>query len=378
MNKLSIVFISICLLLTAACKKKHDDGTTVKQANREPLIGNLGYNVIYGRYLNLQTAFNDFDGEVQSFTAAPTTDGLQTLRSKFYKAYIAWEYVAQFEFGPATAATVMLETKSVNAFPSDTALIKTKIESGLTNIPSTGSATYSGFPAIDYLLYQKSQTAQQIVDSFKVSALASRRCDFLKAVSSNLKTRIETTFKNWNSSGANFIVIYTSNTGIDLGSSTSQTINMMVSDLENVKNYKLGVPLNIVQNAVLDPSVVNPFKCEGYHSDSSLVLAKASIEAIRRLYKGITVNGVDAVGFDDYLGAIDKKQLDTDIQLQIARVEAKLNAIPGPISTAVQDPAGKQAVQAAYDETLTLLTMLKVDMASAIGVMISYGDTDGD
>lgn len=370
--------MGICLVVTAACKKKHDDGTTVKQANREPLIGNIGYNVIYGRYLNLQTAFNDFDTEVQAFTAAPTTDGLQTLRSKFYKAYVAWEYVAQFEFGPATASTVMLETKSVNAFPSDTALIKTKIESGLTNIPSTGSATYSGFPTIDYLLYQKSQTDQQIVDSFSVSSLASRRCDFLKAVSSNLKTRIETTFKNWNSSGANFIVIYTSNTGIDLGSSTSQTINMMVSDLENVKNYKLGVPLNIIQNAVLDPSVVNPFKCEGYHSDSSLVLAKASIEAIRRLYRGITVNGIDAYGFDDYLVAIDQRELDTNIQLQIARVEAKLNAIPGPISTAVQDPAGKQAVQAAYDETLTLLTMLKVDMASAIGVMISYGDTDGD
>lgn len=377
MNKISIVFIGICILLSA-CKKKKDEDSTVKHADRMPLVSNLGYNIIFPRYLNLQTSFNEFDSEVQTFTASPSTDGLKTLRTKFFKAYMDWEYVAQFEFGPAIASTTMLQTKSVNAFPSDTALIKSKIKAGMTNIPVTASAAYSGFPAIDYLLYGKSLTDQQIVDSFSVSSQATKRCGFLKAVSSNLKTRISDTYKNWTSLGANFIVLYTSNTGLDLGSSTSQTINMMIADLENVKNYKLGVPLNISQNVVVDNAIVNPFKCEAYHSDSSLLLAKASLEAIRRVYMGITNDGVDAIGFDDYLKSIDQTQLNVKIQNQILLVQKKLNEIPAPISIAIQNPTGKQSVQTAYTEMLNLLTLLKVDFASAVGVMISYGDTDGD
>lgn len=378
MNRISIVLIGICISL-GACKKKQDDSTSAgKQADRLPLVTSLGYNVILPRYLNLQTSFSAFDAEVQTFTTSPSVDGLKTLRTKFYKAYGSWEYVAGFEFGPAVSSTTMLETKSVNAFPSDTALIKNKIAAGMTTIPVTGNATYSGFPAIDYLLCAKSLTDQQIVDSFSVGIHAVKRCDFLKAVSSNLKTRITTTYNNWNSTGANFIVIYASNVGLDLGSSTSQTINMMIADLENVKNYKLGVPLNISRNNVIDANVVHPFKCEAFHSDSSLILAKASIEALRRVYLGISIDGLDAQGFDDYLIAIDQSKLDLKIKNQIQLVQNKLNAIPGPISVAIQSPDGKQSVQVAYNEMLNLVTLLKVDFASAVGVMISYGDTDGD
>jgi len=377
MNKISVVlFIGICVFI-CACKKK-DDESSLKQASRLPLITNVGYNIIFPRYLTLQTSFNDFDSEVQTFTSSPSTDALKTLRTKFYKAYKDWEYVASFEFGPAVANATMLETKSINAFPADTALVKQKIALGVSTIPISGGAAHSGFPTIDYLLYGKSLTDQQIVDSFKVSSQAVKRCEFLKAVSGNLKTRISDAYKNWTSLGANFIVLYTSNEGLDLGSPTSQTINMMIADLENVKNYKLGVPLNISQNVVIDNNVVHPFKCEGYHSDSSLVLAKASVEALRRLYKGMNSEGMDGQGFDDYLKSIDQDQLNISILNQIALVQTKLNNIQDPISIAVQNPAGKQAVQVAYNETLNLLTLLKVDFASAVGVMISYGDTDGD
>lgn len=371
MNKISIVFIGICIFLSA-CKKKNDDPSAVKQADRLPLVSNIGYNVIFPRYLNLQTSFNDFDSEVQLFTASPSIDGLKTLRTKFYKAYIDWEYVAQFEFGPAISSTAKLQTEYVNAFPSDTTLIKSKIAAGVTSISFTGSASYSGFPAIDYLLYGKSLTDQQIVDSFSVSLQATKRCDFFKAISSNLKTRISDAYKNWTSLGANYVAIYTSNVGLDQGSSTALTVNRMIADLETVTNYKLGLPLNISQNVVVDNTIVNPFKCEAYHSDSSLVFTKTSIEAIRRLYLGITKDGVDAVGFDDYLKAIDQTQLNAKIQNQILLVQKKLNEIPAPISIAIQNPAGKKSVQAAYTEMVNLLTLFKGEFASTIGVVISY------
>lgn len=377
MSKFAVLLAGmyVCML---SCKSTDDKPSSIVQADRKPLVENLGNNVILPRYEALNISINEFDTEVQSFAASPSLAGLEALRAKFFIAYKKWEYAAQFNFGPASASTVMLQTESINVFPSDTALIKTKISQGVTTFPLTSSSTYSGFPAIDYLLYGKSLTAQQIVDSFNVSAAASKRCNYLKSLSANLKTKIYTTYTNWTANGTNFVHLYTNNTGIDLGSSTSQTINMMVSDLENCKNYKLGIPLNIVHNAEIDPNVVNPFKTEAYHSDSSLVLLQASIEAIRKLYMGISPQGVDGYGFDDYLEAIGRTALNVQIKNQIELVQTKMDLIGQPISLAVANPAGKQKVQNAYTETQNLLTLLKVDFASAVGIIISYGDTDGD
>jgi predicted lipoprotein len=373
-NKFLILFAGICVCILS-CKSKDDHSSSLVQADRKPLVENLGNNVILPRYAALNTSINDFDTEVQSFVASPSITGLEALRTRFFDAYKKWEYAAQFNFGPASVSTVMLQTETVNVFPSDTTLIRTKIAQGITTIPVTSSTTYSGFPAIDYLLYGKRLTEQQIVDSFTVAA---KRCNVLKAVSASLKTKINTTYLNWTASGTNFVNLYTNNTGLDLGSSTSQTINMMVADLENCKNYKLGIPLNIVHNTVIDVNVVNPFKTEAYHSDSSLVLLKASVEAIRLLYMGISAQGIDGKGFDDYLEAIGRTALNVQIKNQIELVQTKLNAIGEPISIAVTTPAGKQKVTEAYNEAQNLLTVLKVDFASAVGVIISYGDTDGD
>ena len=109
----------------------------------------------------------------------------------------------------------------------------------------------------------------------------------------------------------------------------------MVSDIENCKNYKLGIPLNYVHNVVIDPNSVNLFKTEAYHSDSSLVLIKSSIESIRLLYMGISPQGINGQGFDDYLEAIGRKALNVQIKNQIELVQTKLDAIGEPISVAV-------------------------------------------
>lgn len=377
MNTFSILCIVIFMCMFS-CKPNDPNPNSLAQADRKPLVENLGDNVILPRYDALNTAINNFDVEVQTFATSPTVPGLEALRVKFFNVYKKWEYVAHFNFGPASAGTVMLQTETINVFPSDTALIRAKIAQGITTIPSTNSTTYSGFPAIDYLLYGKSLTTQQIVDSFTVAATAAKRCNYLKAVSTNLKTKIHTTYLNWTSNGTNFIDLYRNNTGIDLGSSTSQTINMMVADLENCKNFKLGIPLNYAHNVVIDANVVNPFKTEAFHSDSSLVLMKASIESIRLLYLGISPQGENGPGFDDYLEAIGRTALNVQIKNQLDLVQTKLDAISDPISVAIQKPAGKQKVVAAYTETQNLVTLLKVDFASAVGIIISYGDTDGD
>ena len=55
---------------------------------------------------------------------------------------------------------------------------------------------------------------------------------------------------------------------------------------------------------------------------------------------------------------------------------AALRAIDGPLETAVQ--ANPAQVESAYQETLSLLTLLKADMVNQLGLTLTFNDNDGD
>ena len=55
---------------------------------------------------------------------------------------------------------------------------------------------------------------------------------------------------------------------------------------------------------------------------------------------------------------------------------SKLDAIPDPLSESFINDGVK--VEDAYKEIQKLLTLLKTDVSSALGVQISFMDNDGD
>jgi len=87
-------------------------------------------------------------------------------------------------------------------------------------------------------------------------------------------------------------------------------------------------------------------------------------------------SGGDGKGFADYLNALNKQSLNNSIIAQFDVAISKLEAIPDPLSNSLTtQPA---AVNTAYGEVQKLLTLLKTDLASALGVQISFMDNDGD
>ena len=70
-NKFSILFTGICVFIFS-CKSNDPKSSSVVQANRKPLVENLGNNVILPRYEALNIAINYFDTEAQSFAASPS------------------------------------------------------------------------------------------------------------------------------------------------------------------------------------------------------------------------------------------------------------------------------------------------------------------
>jgi hypothetical protein len=83
---------------------------------------------------------------------------------------------------------------------------------------------------------------------------------------------------------------------------------------------------------------------------------------------------------DDYLRSLGDtefgQQLDADIQAQLIATEAALDQLESPLSEFVVNQ--QQEAFEVYAELQALVVLWKVDMMSALGVLVTYQDNDGD
>ena len=98
------------------------------------------------------------------------------------------------------------------------------------------------------------------------------------------------------------------------------------------------------------------------------------------------INGVhfdspeNRLGLDDYMDFVGathgSNTLSTSINNQLEAIINKIDALNDPLSNEIL--ANKPSVEEAYTELQKLVPYLKVDMTSALGVLITYQDNDGD
>jgi predicted lipoprotein len=186
---------------------------------------------------------------------------------------------------------------------------------------------------------------------------------------------VNTLYQAWNPAYGNYITTFKISTGSDVGSSISMLINQLTFDLEIIKNAKLAIPLG--KKTLGSPL---PEKCEAYYSRVSVELMKKNLNNLYNTYAGIDVNGANKDGFDDYLEFLsidfNGTKLHLAINNQFNLALNKLNEVPDPLSQSILSQNAK--VEAAYIEIQKLVVLLKNDLASALGIQITYQDSDGD
>jgi predicted lipoprotein len=72
----------------------------------------------------------------------------------------------------------------------------------------------------------------------------------------------------------------------------------------------------------------------------------------------------------------NSQQLSTVIDNQFLTIFEELNNINGPLSEEIIN--NKSQITQTYQELQQLVPYMKVDMTSALGVLITYQDNDGD
>ncbi|WP_167856573.1 imelysin family protein [Hymenobacter metallicola] len=366
------VVTALALLLSAwvmlSCQKdsSSDSANPSTEPDRKALLTQWADSVVKPGYKNFNDKFSVLKAKTTAFTAAPTTATLVEARQAWQQAYVEWQKVEMFEFGPAE--TVSLRNH-FNIYPTDVAGINRNIASGTYNFELATAIPQQGFPALDYLLNGVATDDAAIAQQFASSEKHRR---YLTDVVNKMNETFGTVYSQWNGSYRDTFI---NNTGTDASSSLSRVINAYSLYFERfLRAGKIGIPAGTMTGNPL-PEKIEAF----YHKGTlPLQLATTAHTAVQQFFNGRTGRPslrayLDAVGAKD---SRTNQNLSTLISDQLKASYQQLSTL-GPDLYTTMRSRNADAV-ASYNEMQKAVRMIKVDMTSALSITVTYVDNDGD
>lgn len=360
----SLPFVLVFFLMAACNNSTSPD----EQDNfdRPAMLEDYGINIIIPAFEDMQTAVEDLQSAANNFENNPTADQLQNLQAALKKAQLGWQDVSPFQFGPSES---VLLRASLNTYPPDTAKINENVSSGDYSLGSINSRDAAGLPALGYLLHGVDDSNEKILGMYTDDADAENRMIYLLDNISFIKDLVDTATNEWQASGSDYISMFLSedNAGTDVGSSLGMLINSYVMHYERfLRDGKIGIPAG-----VRSAGVPRPTSTEAYYGGYSLELAIANLNQVERIF-----TGGNGRGLDDNLEALDAGDLSDEIQTEIGEAQSALEQLSDPLSQQIED--NNEPVLTAFEELQQIITLLKADMTSVLGITITYQDNDGD
>jgi len=374
-RSIAVFFIGLLSLVSVQCKKKEgkDDLNPDDSFDKAGMLANYADNIIVPGYTKFKYATDTLNSSTNEFLKNPTIANLHTLQLASLFAYIRFQSISTFELGPAEAE---LFRGSLNIFPCDTTKINTKIATGNFDLSAILDIDVKGFPALDFLLFNSSQDNDIILSRFTTSPYAANAKEYLRVLVAEIKHKSDVVYDGWNPAGGNYSTTFKNNLGSSVGSSLALLVNQFNFNFENLKNARVGIPLGKKSLGVLYPN-----KVEAFYSAQSITMLIEQIKAIENTYLGRDSNGNDGLGLDDYLTTLKTEHpsgmLSDVIKEKIGLIKQELMKFQGGNFSEMltADPAQFETV---YQHIYQLTVLIKVDMPSAFGVMITYEDNDGD
>lgn len=371
-----IAAVAILLLSCVfyACNKSSDKPGTDNSVNGFDKTAMLQYyadQVIIPGYAAMQQQLAALQTASDAFLATPSAGTQAALKTAYTAAHLQYERIAAFQFGPAETALLDIYMNfsggldysfttdgELTGFSIDSVTIEDNIAAGTYDLKAmTRKSFYSqGFPALNYLLFSEGAIA-------RFATAKEKRVKYIQDVLLRMKTLTDQVATGWGTYRSDFIA----NTKTNVGSPIGNMVNQLAYQLDLMKGPRIGWPFGKQSGGLVFAT-----KCEAYHAGISVALAVENLSALKNMYTA----KASGKGLSDYLVALNKSTLNTDVLAQFDVAIAKLRLIPDPLSVSLVSQA--PAVDAAYKEIQKLLTLLKTDVASATAVQITFMDNDGD
>ena len=341
----------------------------IEEVEFSDLFQNVADNVIVPRYSNFDNALSDLSTELNNFDTAELSS-LETLQQKFITAYLSWQTVSAFEFGPAGEISALLRS-NINTFPTNSSKIESNIQSNEYNLDAASNYSAKGLPALDYILFHASQ------DELLLELANASRVNYMKECVSDMKSRVDYVVNAWDA----YRNVFVGSEGNDQNSSLSLFFNYFLYDYEQIKRNKFALPAGFAAEYGI-PISMDTSKVEGLYSASSLELISANLRALEDLYLGVGENGVDGIGIYEMLkeynavSTVVEGDLSEAIANQFVICKELVNQFSNGLPYEIVNNISQ--VQETSNELQKMVPMIKNDMRSYFSVTVTLGDSDGD
>lgn len=366
------LFLMALAIIIPSCTKEPLEQH--KNFDRNQMLENIGQNVILHNHQVFVEKAQELENATNTFTTSPDLGTLVQAQEKWKATMDAWKMCELFDLG------IVKDTYLHNKIevPANPSFIPNNIYSTTTidnaYIDGVGSSS-KGLSALEFLLFDRDNGNQAVLDSFLVSSHDTRFRQYTAALAENLRHKGEELYAIWSPTGQDYVTEFAESEGSDLGSSISMLANEMITLIEKMVQTKLGKPLGKQSDGLPHPEFV-----ESYESGHSLENLRLNLHSLEITFEGLTANEVDSIGLDDYLNALkarhDDEALPEVVEAQFIACHTALDAINEPLADAVVNDY--ETVNAAYNELRKLLILLKVDVANNLAITVTFNDNDGD
>lgn len=301
---------------------------------------------------------------IADFTRMPTEEGLEVARAAWQATTRQWKRTETYNFGQV--ANFFLHTR-IHRWPTNTEGLLENIDTDedidQAYISSRGSSII-GLAAIEYLLFREdvAATTMTFITDEKQRNYLLELSNYVSVIAGEVDVL-------WEEEE----IVFTSNTDLRIDGGQNVLVNGLIAQLDNTLRFRLRTPSGEETGEAPDPSLV-----EAPYAGYSLPLIEAGFSEWKIAYYGGPDRGI-AYGFDDYLTELGNTTVSPRIDAAIANIDANLMAL-NTNTLSLQDllTSNLPAVEQLTEDFKALLVLMRVDLSSTIGVILTVNDADGD
>ncbi len=336
---------------------------------KDAMLGGIVRNVIVPNHQELAARCRALSVAAEQLAKAPTSESLEKARQAWLAAQLASRRVQWLQTGP------MADHEYLSTFYYSK-VVPDRIEDVLISSRAIDDSYLAELNIIaknmftmEHLLFEKGSevaanepktTAPDLNKLFGTNV--QRHCQYLRAVAKDVETKADRISGDWartdrQDAAAKFMT----------GGQT--TLNSLVNQMAKIVETAAEGHLNFALHLRL-PIAPQLDRIEGTRSGTSVPQFLAILRGTHQVYRG-----GEGVGLDDYARGLNPA-LETRVEQQFQKALSALQAIEPPFEVALTDR--KESVQLAFEAVHGLEILLKVDLASALGVTITFISNDGD
>ncbi|PHS10406.1 MAG: hypothetical protein COA88_02885 [Kordia sp.] len=349
------------IFIIVSCNNKNINDDAYSFDNTA-MLNDIGSQVVLPKITQFKTACENLNNTVQNYVNTPSENGVILMQTNWKEAAKAYAHIYAFNIGEAKSRYFhqALYNWPTYAIAIDN-FIANSPEITAENVSqlSPQAKTLSG---IEYLLFHSDITT--IHNSF---INENKRLLYLKFISENQQEKAADLYNLWQANGDNYLTTFINNTETGLSNSINMLFNGCYNVVDTAKVTKIG------KSAGLENSNnVNLDELQARYSGYSKELIIENLKSVKEVFFNS-----QGLGLSNNISAITGNELlNNSLQNKIDTIIASLTNLNGTIAYSINNSPNK--VREIHEQLQEILVVLAVDIRSALSIIITSTDNDGD